>query len=110
MYHKLTQLYIPVQSRNGNKVPRAASRSPARSPAAATPSWAGRSWARQSCPVAGAQEADDVAADAGEDSRIHLGCVAVSSLKVVSELRRERRASWLPPIRNRVVVRGWEFW
>lgn len=32
-----------------------------------------------------------------EDSRIHLGCVAVSSLKVVSELRRERRASWLPP-------------
>lgn len=86
-------------------MPRAASRSPARSPAAATPSWAGRSR-----PVAGALEADDVAADAGEDSRIYLGRVAMISLKVVSELRREGRASLLPPTGNRMLVRGWEFW
>ena len=105
MYHKLIPLYIPVQSRSRNKVPRAASQSPAWSPAAATPSWAG--W---SCSVAGALEADDMAVDAGEDSRIHLGRVAMSLLKVISELRRERRASWLLPIGNRVVVRGWEFW
>lgn len=51
-----------------------------------------------------------MATDAGEDSRIHLGRVAVSSLKVVSELRAGRRASWLLPIGNRVVVRGWESW
>lgn len=51
-----------------------------------------------------------MAVDAGEDSRIHLGRVAMSLLKVISELRRERRASWLLPIGNRVVVRGWEFW
>lgn len=68
MYHKLTQLYIPVQSRNGNKVPRAASRSPGRVPAAATR--LGRAVMGQAVmpPSPGPRRADDMAEDAGEDS------------------------------------------